>query len=551
MSKRVVIIGGVAGGASAAARLRRLDESAEIIMVERDSYISFANCGLPYHIGGRIKERERLLVQTPEAMRNRFNIDVRVRHEAAAIHRDSKTVSIKDLDKGTTYALEYDCLVLSPGATAIKPRIQGLDGDDVFVLRNIPDTDMMRDYIERRRPSHATVIGGGFIGVEIAENLREKGLEVTLVEIADQVLGFLDYEMAALIHEELASKGIDLRLKDGIAKVERADSETFVVLASGARVKTEMIALGLGVRPDSRLAKEAGLETAANGAIIVDDQMRTSDPSILAVGDAVQIRHFVTGEPAHIPLAGPANKQGRIAADVICGLDSRYRGTQGTSVVKVFDLAAASTGMNEKTLKRMGREHHAIHIHPSSHAGYYPGSTPLALKLLFAPDGTILGAQGVGASGVDKRIDVIATAMRLGGKVSDLENLELAYAPPYSSAKDPVNMAGYVAGNVLAGRVNVAHWYEIEGLDREKTVVLDVREPVEREMGSIEGSINIPVDQLRGRLGELPRDKEIIVSCYVGLRAYYAARILMQNGFARVRNLSGGWRTYRAATARK
>lgn len=549
---KVLIVGGVAGGASAAARLRRLDENAEIILFEKGEYISFANCGLPYYVGEVIKERDKLLVQTPENMAKRFNIDVRIKSEVVKILPDKKTVVVCDLTSNTQYNEPYDKLILSPGAEPIKPDIPGIDDDRVFTLRTIPDTYRLKDYVDQHKPRRAVVVGGGFIGLEVAENLHARGINVTIVELADHVMGQLDYEMAAIVHNHLRSKNVELYLNDGVKAINPLKDHLAVELGSGRKIEADMVVLSIGVRPDVKLAREAGLAIGQRGGIKVDQYMRTSDPDIYAVGDAVEVKDFVSGQDALIPLAGPANKQGRIAADNIAGRSSAYDGTQGTSVVKVFDMTVASTGDNERQLQRSGIKYQKSIIHPNSHAGYYPGALPMSIKLIFSPDdGKILGAQIVGYDGVDKRIDVISTAIRAGMTVYDLEKLELAYAPSYSSAKDPVNMAGFVAANILKGDCDVFHWNEVDARDRDKTVLIDVRTPLEYSMGTIDGAINIPVDDLRGRLGEIPKDKEILVFCQVGLRGYLATRILKQHGFANVKNLSGGYKTYEMATGRQ
>ncbi|KXG76018.1 Coenzyme A disulfide reductase [Fervidicola ferrireducens] len=551
MGKKVLIVGGVAGGASAAARLRRLDESAEIIMFERGEYVSFANCGLPYYVGEVIAERKKLLVQTPENFKARFNIDVRVNSEVTRIFPDKKQVEVREKD-GRTYIETYDYLILSPGASPVRPPIPGIEAENIFTVRTIPDVDRIKDFIEKAKPKRAVVVGGGFIGLEMAENLHARGIKTTIVEMLDQVLAPLDFEMAAIVHGHIRAAGVDLVLKDGVkAFINENNLTKEVELQSGRRIPADLVVLAIGVKPEVKLAKEAGLEIGERGGIRVNEKLQTSDPYIFAIGDAIEVKDFVTGQYTLIPLAGPANKQGRIVADIIAGRDAKYEGTQGTAIVKIFDCVAASTGANEKTLKRLGIPHAVSFTHPGSHAGYYPGSTAMSIKLIFDPEtGKVLGAQIVGKEGVDKRIDVIASAIRRGDTVFDLQELELAYAPPFSSAKDPVNMAGYVAGNIITGDMPVIQWHEIENLDRQNTVILDVRTKAEYELGHIEGSVNIPVDELRTRLSEIPRDKEIVVYCQVGLRAYIATRILMQNGY-KVKNLSGGWKTYKAAMDEK
>lgn len=552
MSKKVLIVGGVAGGASTAARLRRMDEKIEIIMFEKGEYISFANCGLPYYIGGTIEERDALLVQTPEAMKERFNIDVRVKNEVLNINREAKTVEVKNLKTDEVYTESYDELVLSPGSTPLKPPIPGIDSPNIFTLWNIPDTDAIKSFVDNSKPGRAVVVGGGFIGIEMVENFHDLGMDVSLVEMQDQVMAPVDYEMAQSIHQHLGQKGVKLHLSNGVKSFEYKKGVTTVTLQSGLRIEADVVMLSIGVRPQSNLAKEAGLTLNQRGGIVVDDHLRTNDPHIFAIGDAIEVVDFVNGHKTMVPLAGPANKQGRIVANNIAGVDETYKGTQGTSIAKVFDLTVASTGLNEKQLKQLGltykEDYHVSIIHSKSHAGYYPGAIPMALKLIFKTDGKILGAQIVGYDGVDKRIDVIATTLRFGGTIADLTELELAYAPPYSSAKDPVNMAGYTAENILKGKMDVVNWHEIQNIDPAKTTIVDVREPLERDLGYIEGSVNIPVNSLRERLVELDKTKEIIVYCAVGLRGYVAGRILKQHGFKNVKNLSGGYTTYGCVT---
>ena len=543
--KKVLIIGGVAGGASAAARLRRLDETAEIIMFERGEHISFANCGLPYYIGGIIPERDHLLVETAEGMSSRFNMDVRVQTEVLSIHTSRKTVSVLDRITGRTYEESYDYIILSPGANPITPPIPGLDeAENVFTLRSIPDTDRIMEFIEIQQPHKAVVVGGGFIGLEMAENLHHRGLDVTIVEMLDQVMAPLDYEMAAFVHNHLREKGVNLILGDGVQAFKELGGK--IQLQSGKTVASEMTILSIGVRPEVSLAKEAGLELGPRGGIKVNPYLQTSDPFIYAIGDAVEVQDFISQKPALIPLAGPANKQGRMAADNIAGLGRKYRGTMGTSIAKVFDLQVASVGNNEKMLKQNDMPYEVAHIHSGSHAGYYPGAHDMALKLLFHPTtGQIYGAQGVGQEGVDKRIDVLATAIFSGLTVRDLQELELAYAPPFSSAKDPVNMLGFAAANIMDGITNHVQWYEIEEIKKEGGILLDIRSNMERKLDPIDDSIHIPLDELRTRLSELPLDKGIYVFCYIGVRGYIAERILKQNGFSAY-NLNGGIRTLRA-----
>jgi len=548
MGKKILIVGGVAGGAGTAARLRRLDENAEIIMFEKGEYISFANCGLPYYIGGAIEERDALLVQTVEGMSKRFNIDIRVKNEVISIDRENKTLKVKNLDTGVTYDESYDVLVLSPGSVPLKPPIPGINSENIFTLWNIPDTDNIKAFVDDKKPKKAVVIGGGFIGIEMAENLHDRGIEVTLVEMANQVMAPIDFEMAEIVHNHLRQRGINLVLSDGVKQFTHEKGLTVVELQSGTKIDTDMVMLSIGVRPQSNLAKEAGLELNQRGGIVVDDYLRTSDENIYALGDVIEVVDFISKGKAMIPLAGPANKQGRIVANNICGEMEKYKGTQGTSIAKVFDLTVANTGVNEKTLIREGKkireDYDVVILHLKSHAGYYPGAIPLTLKLIFAMDGKVLGAQIVGYDGVDKRIDVIATAIRFNATVDDLKELELAYAPPYSSAKDPVNMAGFTANNILTGKLKSINYNEILDLDEEKDILLDVREEVERELGYIKGSINIPLDELRDRYKELDKNKRIITYCAIGLRGYVAARILENLGFENVYNLSGGYSTY-------
>lgn len=548
--KKVVVVGGVAGGASAAARLRRLDEDMKIVLLERGEHISYANCGLPYYIGGIIEDKEDLLVQTPEDMRQRFNIDIRVNNEVLNIHADKKQVEVQNKITGQKYLESYDKLILSPGAEPLRPPIPGIEGENIFTLRNVRDTFRIADYIGENKCSNAVVVGGGFIGLEMAENLHHRGLSVTLVEMADQVMAPLDYEMAAIIHGYLKTMGIELILKDGVKAFGEEEGCVLVELQSGTRLKTDLVILAIGVRPETALAKGAGLDIGETGGIKVNKHLQTSNHHIYAVGDAVEVLDFINGSPALIPLAGPANKQGRIAANNICGIEDTYKATQGTSIVKLFDITAASTGNNEKTLKKFNIPHQCCHIHSPSHATYYPGASTMAIKLLFSPeDGQVLGAQIVGHEGVDKRIDVLATAIRGRMTVYDLQELELAYAPPYSSAKDPVNMAGYVASNTLMGHHPTIQWYEIDDLNKEQTLILDTRTREEYSMGAIPGSINIPVDELRQNFDSIAhqKDKDIVVYCRSGQRSYIATRMLMQKGFKNVRNLSGGYLTWSIA----
>ena len=543
MAKKIIIVGGVAGGASTAARLRRLDESLEIIMVEKGEYISFANCGLPYYIGETIDERGKLIVQTVEEMSEKFNLDIRNLNEVLSIDKENKKVKIKNHKTDKEYEETYDVLVLSPGAHPLKPPISGINEcDNLFTLRNIPDTDKIKYYVDNYKPKHATVIGGGFIGLEMAENLHARGIDITLIEASEQVMAPLDIEMASIIHEHLVDKNVELILNDGVAGFDNKGKK--IKLSSGKEISTDMIILSIGVKPETTIAKEANLNLNERGAIIVDKFMKTSDPSIFALGDAVEIMDFVNKKPTMIPLAWPANRQGRIVADNICGKNVEYKGTLGSSVAKVFDYTVATTGNNEKTLNRLGIEYEAIHIHPGSHAGYYPGSFPIAFKMLFDPkSGKIFGAQGVGLDGVEKRIDVLATAIKGNLTVLDLQDVEPCYAPPYNSAKDPVNMLGYYASNIIEGLTKTIQWNEIDKLDNEKSLIIDVREEFELVTGGFDNSIHIPLGQLRSRLNEIPKDKNIYVTCQVGLRGYVACRILEQNGISCI-NIDGGTKTY-------
>ncbi len=542
MAKRILIVGGVAGGASAAARLRRLDEMAEIIMFERGDYISFANCGLPYYIGGAIKNRDDLLLQTPESFNKRFNTDVRVKSEVVKINRREKTVDVIELPTGRKYTERYDRLILSPGAEPIRPAIDGIDSSKVFTLRNVADVDRIDEYIKTNNPKKAVIVGAGYIGLEMAENLHDRALSVQVVEMLDQVMPGLDKEMAAFLNNHLKERGVGLQLGDGVSSLHQTSSSLRLTLKSGKELDCDFAMLTVGVRPEVKLAKEAGLEIGSRGGIKVNEHLQTSDPDIYAIGDAVEARDFVLGNAVLIPLAGPANKQGRMAADNICGRNRTYTGTQGTAILKVFDLTAAMTGASEKALSKTNIEYEKLYLHQANHAGYYPGAKPMHIKLLFGkPEGKVLGAQIVGADGVDKRIDVFAVAIRAGMTVFDLQELELAYAPPYGSGKDPVNIAGFAAANILDGTVKIKHFTELQKED----FILDVRTPAEFARGSVPNARNIHVDELRGRLDELPRDKTINVYCTVGFRSYVACRILMQNGFI-ARNLSGGLITYRS-----
>jgi NADPH-dependent 2,4-dienoyl-CoA reductase/sulfur reductase-like enzyme/peroxiredoxin family protein/TusA-related sulfurtransferase/rhodanese-related sulfurtransferase len=545
MSKKIVIVGGVAGGASAAARLRRLDEQMEIVLFERGEYISFANCGLPYYIGGKITDRAKLLVQTEEGMEQRFNIDIRTKSEVTKINREAKEVEV--VSNGKAYTEKYDYIILSPGAAPFVPPIKGVDKEGMYTLRNMADVDRIKSHVVERKPRRAAVIGGGFVGVEMAENLKEAGVDVVLIEAMDQIMGPIDIEMARMLEKHMTDHGVNVVTKDAVEEF-KGTTETEIVLKSGKTFNVDMVILAIGVRAETKLAKESGLEIGERGGIKVDENLRTSDPSIYAVGDAIEIKDIVSQSNTLIPLAGPANKQGRIAAENICGRNVRFNGAQGTSIIKVFDLTAAATGNNEKILKKMGIPYLKSYTHSASHAGYYPGSFVMTIKLLFSPeDGKILGAQVVGREGVDKRIDVLATALRHGLTVYDLEELELAYAPPYSSAKDPVNMAGFVASNILREDVKIFHWDETDKINnKDEYFLLDVRTKLESEVGNIAGSVNIPVEELRGRLNDIPKNKKILVCCKIGLKGYIAYRILVQNGFDAY-NLSGGYDLYQAA----
>ncbi|HEY3283669.1 MAG TPA: FAD-dependent oxidoreductase [Armatimonadota bacterium] len=551
-ARRIVIVGGVAGGASTAARARRLSEEARITVLERGPHVSFANCGLPYHIGGEIPSREDLLLQTPESLRARFNLDVRVLHEVSSIDREAREVEVRNLTSGDTLRLPYDDLVLSTGAAPVRPPIPGIDRPGLFTLRTVPDTEAILQWVANHDVRTAVVVGGGYIGLEVAEQLHRLGIRIRLAEALPQVMAPIDPEIAAWLHLELMDKGIDLHLSDGVAAFEdpapgEEAAAATVVLRSGARLPADLVVLGLGVRPESGLARDAGLELGPTGGIRVDGHLRSSDPHIYALGDAIEVRNPVTGDWAPVPLAGPANRQGRVVADNLFGRPSRFEGTWGTAILRLFDLSAGCTGANEKALRAAEVPYLAVHLHPSSHAGYYPGAEPIALKLLFSPESRkVLGAQAVGKDGVDKRIDVIATALKAGLTIDDLADLELAYAPPFGSAKDPVNLAGMAAQNVLNGEMPVAQWHEMDAADPERTVVLDVRSPAERARGYVPGSLHVPLPELRARLDELPRDRELLVYCHSGQRSYFATRVLLQAGF-RARNVTGAYRTWSTA----
>ena len=546
---KVVIVGGVAGGATAAARIRRLDEQAEIVVFERSGYISYANCGLPYYIGGVIEDAEELTLQTPESFFARFRVQMKVLHEVTAIHPDRKTVSVTNLQTGERFEERYDKLLLSPGAKPTQPRFPGADSDRLFTLRTVEDTLRIRAYIDEHHPRSAVLAGGGFIGLELAENLRELGMDVTIVQKPMHLMTPFDADMAALIHGEMRRHGVKLALGHTVEGFAQRDGGMDVLLQDAAPLHADMVILAIGVTPDTALAKEAGLELGVRGSIVVNDRMETSVPDIYAVGDAVQVRHFVTGQDALIALAGPANKQGRIAADNICGGDSRYTGSQGSSVLKVFDMTAALTGLNETQAAAAGFDADSVILSPMSHAGYYPGGRVMTMKVVFEKATyRLLGAQIVGYEGVDKRIDVLATAIRAGMKATELKDLELAYAPPYSSAKDPVNMAGFMVDNIARGLLRQWHLADADSLPRDGSVtLLDTRTPGEYSAGHIEGFINIPVDDLRERLHELDRTKPVYVICQSGLRSYIACRILAGHGFD-CYNFSGGYRFYATVT---
>jgi NADPH-dependent 2,4-dienoyl-CoA reductase/sulfur reductase-like enzyme/rhodanese-related sulfurtransferase len=554
MGKRIVIVGGVAGGMSAATRARRLAEDAEIIVFERGPHVSFANCGLPYFLGGEITDRNKLLVQTPAKLQANFNLDIRAKTEVLAIDRDKQLVTVRNLADGREYTERYDALILSTGAAPIIPAVAGVNRPGHFALRALDDMDAIDSWIRANNAKHAVVVGGGFIGLEVAEQLQHRGMQVTVLERNPQVLKPFDPEMAAMLHSELRNNQTALELNNGLARFDAPTADehaaaSVVVLNDGKRIPADVVILGLGVRPEAKLAREAGLAIGTTGGVFVNEQLQTTDANIYAVGDAIEVTHAVTGKPALIPLGGPANRQGRTVADNIFGIPSRYSGTLGTAIIRVFKLTAAVTGANEAQLRAAGIDYTAIHLHPNSHAGYYPGAKSIALKLLFSPaTGKLLGAQAVGEDGIDKRIDVLATALRAGMTIDDVAELELCYAPPYGSAKDPVNLAGMAAQNVRAGRVETIQWDAIPQLNRDTTLILDVREKAEREGGAIPGSLHIPLGELRMRLSELPRDKEIIAHCASGQRSYNACRVLMQHSY-RCRNLSGSFKTWFAAQA--
>ncbi|MDD3143845.1 MAG: FAD-dependent oxidoreductase [Candidatus Cloacimonetes bacterium] len=546
---RYLIVGGVAGGATTAARLRRMDEHAEIIMFERGNYISYANCGLPYYIGGVITDRERLFVQTPDSFKARLNVDIRTNTEITAIDRAAKTVTAKDLKSGREYSEKYDKLVLSPGAEPVRPPLPGIDDPAIFTLRSVPDTDRISEYLDEHRVRHAMVVGAGFIGVEMAENLHHRGIMVSIVEMAPQVITYLDFELAAQVHQHLKAKNVGLYLGEAVQAFERDGAGLKVRLASGKAIPADLVILSIGVKPDSRLAEAAGLELGPNKGIMVNEFLQTSDPEIYAVGDAIAMANPITGKTFLTYLAGPANKQGRIAADnIVLGNRRKYCGSINTAIAKIFDITVAAAGISVKALQQEGIPHLTSIIHSSSHAGYYPEALPLTIKIAFSSgDGRLYGAQVVGFDGVDKRIEMLAHIIKHKETVHDLVELEHAYAPPFSSAKDPVNLAGMVAENILAGVSRIIHWNELEQLDPANSVLIDVRTPMEFGLGSIKGAVNLPVDDLRERLDEVPQGKKIVVFCGTGHRSYFASRILVQKGFDEVYNLSGGFSTFEQA----
>ncbi len=548
---KYIIIGGVAGGATAAARIRRIDEHAEIVLFEKGEHISYANCGLPYYIGGTIADRDKLFVQTPEAFGRRFNIKVKTLSEVTKINPSAKTVTVKTAI-GKEYTESYDKLLLSPGASPVRPPLPGIDSEGIFTLRNVADTDAIKNYMQTHKPGTAVIIGAGFIGLEMAENLHDAGIAVSVVEMADQVMAPIDYSMASFVHEHLAQKGVSLYLGKAVEAFEQTDGAINVKFKSGEVLKTDLVILSIGVRPNTMLASDAGLELGDMKGIKVNDYLQTSDENIYAVGDAIEFRHPITGMPWLNYLAGPANRQARIVADnMVFGNSSTYEGAIGTSVAKIFDLTVAATGLPAKRLRQFGIDYLSATIHPNSHAGYYPGALPMTIKVTFSPaDGKLLGAQIVGYDGVDKRIDEFALVIKRGGTVYDLQAIEQAYAPPYSSAKDPVAVAGYVAGNILNGKMKPLYWRELRDADLSKVTLIDVRTPDEFSLGALKGAINIPLDDMRERINEIPADKPVFLYCGVGLRGYLASNILRQNGFDDVRNLVGGIKLYKSATGK-
>jgi len=550
---KYLIVGGVAGGATTAARLRRIDESAEIIMFERGEHISYANCGLPYYVGGVITERENLLLQTPESFKARLNVEVRVKNEVIAIDKANKSVEVKDLNNNTSYTETYDKLIVSPGAEPIKPPIPGIKDEAIFTVRNVRDTDKIKSFYDKKKPKKAVVVGAGFIGLEMAENLHHMGMMVTIVEMADQVMTPLDYEMAAEVHMHLKTKNVEFYLKDGVSEFNREGDRLNIHLQSGRKIDADMVILSIGVRPETKLIKDAGLELAPNGGIKVNEYLQTSDEHVYALGDAMAFPHPITGKYTNAYLAGPANKQARMLADnLVNGHTKKYKGAIATAIAKVFDITVASTGLAEKVLKKEGIKYISNITHGASNAGYYPGAMPTTIKIMFDPEtGKLFGGQIIGYVGVDKRIDLIATVLKNNGSIYDLQEIEHAYAPPFSSAKDPVNQAGFTAGNIIEGLVKIIHWDELHQLHAPNNFILDVRTPDDFELGQIEGAVNIEVDKIRERLDEIPKDKKIVIYCGVGLRGYFAARILMQKGFKNVVNLSGGYKTYEHATCKQ
>ncbi len=545
MRKKVVIIGGVAGGATAAARIRRLDENAEIIMFERSGFVSYANCGLPYYIGGVIEDQEELTLQTPEMFMKRFRIDVRVKHEVTAIHPEKKTVTVRRLEDNTVFEESYDKLLLASGAKPVRPSLPGMDIPNLYTLRTVEDTLRIHAFVQKEKPKSVVIAGGGYIGVEVAENLRDLGIQVTIVQRPNQLLNPLDYDMASFVHAKMRQKGVRLMLGHSVEGFAEENGQIQVILKDAEPLQADMVLLAIGVQPDTELAKNAGIKLGIKGSILVNNHMETSVPDIYAAGDAVEVKHYITGEKALISLAGPANKQGRIAADNICGGDSAYLGSQGSSVIKVFDMTVAVTGLNERAAKAAGLDYDKVFLSPSSHASYYPGAQVMTMKVVFEKKTyKLLGAQIIGYEGVDKRIDVLATAMHAGLTAIELKNLDLSYAPPYSSAKDPVNMAGFMIENIAQNKLQQFFWDEVEELPRDGSVtLLDARTPEEYTLGKMDGFINIPLDELRDRLVEIPLGKDVYVVCQSGLRSYLACRILMQNGY-RCHNFSGGYRLY-------
>ncbi|MDD2635109.1 MAG: FAD-dependent oxidoreductase [Bacteroidales bacterium] len=550
---KIIIVGGVAGGATTAARLRRNDENAEIIMFERGEYISYANCGLPYYIGGVIAERENLFVQTPEVFSKQFKVDVRVLSEVVSIIPESKTVNVKDIRTGKEYSESYDKLVLSPGAEPVRPNLPGIDTEGIFTMRNVSDTDKIKSYIENHKTKTAIVVGAGFIGLEMAENLHKLGIFVSIVEMAEQVMTPLDYSMASIVHQHLKTKNVAFFLKDGVSSFQKEDEHIVASLKSGRKINADIVILSIGVRADSKLARESSLEVGTTGGIVVDKYLQTSGPDIYAVGDAIEFANPIIHKKQITYLAGPANKQGRICADnIVFGNKSVYKGSINTAIAKVFDLTVASTGVSGRTLKDKKIPYLSVIIHAGAHAGYYPGSIPMSIKIVFSPeDGKLYGAQIVGYNGVDKRIDLLAQVVKLNGTIYDLTEIEHAYAPPFSSAKDPVNIMGFIAENILNGSMKPYSWRDIESMDLENTTLLDVRTKDEFELGTIRGAINIPLDEIRDRLDEIPKHKKIVAYCSVGVRGYIVARILMQQGYNEVFNLIGGYKTYEFASQKQ